>query len=203
MTPNRAAQTTDNGHFPLERALLHHGCHPGPTPQKAPKLFAYQALIIRIYRGHHWVFYDRAFRREALAARNLDWSNPNQRLNQEAFTGRTKDIPRCSFWLEDDHTSDLCPRNPSPVFFNHMLYPPSLNWSGTTPNPNPPARRPSNEVCIKFNKGTCRNTDSKCKYVRGPTRPSTVHGRARTLVAVAAQSIPLHTLPAPTVINYL
>ncbi len=67
-------------------------------PEKAPELFAYQAHIIRCernYQRQQWVAYDRRFRKEALALKSLDWSVPNQRLFQEAFTEREKDIPRC------------------------------------------------------------------------------------------------------------
>ncbi len=84
-------------------------------PKKGPELLAYQALIVRCernYRGSQWVAYDRAFRREALAAHDLNWSVPNPRLFQEAFTGRAKDIPRCSVCLDDDHTAESCPKNP-------------------------------------------------------------------------------------------
>ena len=65
-------------------------------PEKAPELFAYQAHIIRCernYQRQQWVAYDRRYRKEALATRSLDWSLPNQRLFQEAFTGRARDIP--------------------------------------------------------------------------------------------------------------
>ena len=56
-------------------------------PEKAPKLFAYQALIAwaeRNFDDRRWVSYDRCYRREALA---LDWSVSNARLYNKAFTG--------------------------------------------------------------------------------------------------------------------
>jgi len=39
-------------------------------PQKAPELLAHLAMIVhseRNFESHHWVMYDRKFRREALA----------------------------------------------------------------------------------------------------------------------------------------
>ncbi len=58
------------------------------------------------------VTYDRQFRREALARKDLNWSIPDPRLYSEAFTGRARSIPRCSFCLQDDHLTQQCPQNP-------------------------------------------------------------------------------------------
>ena len=58
--------------------------------EKAPELFAYQHSIIRAehnYEGKQWVAYDRQYRREALARKDLNWSAANPRLYNEAFTG--------------------------------------------------------------------------------------------------------------------
>ena len=60
-------------------------------PEKAPELLAYQSSIIRAernYEGKQWVAYDRQYRREALAQKDLNWSVPNVRLYNEAFTGQ-------------------------------------------------------------------------------------------------------------------
>ncbi|KAL5459763.1 hypothetical protein EMCRGX_G033134 [Ephydatia muelleri] len=59
-------------------------------PTKSAELWAYQSAIIRAARnfeGTAWVAYDRQFRREALARKDLNWSVTNSRLNSEAFTG--------------------------------------------------------------------------------------------------------------------
>ena len=84
-------------------------------PAKAPELLAYQATIVRAernYEGKRWVSYDRQFRREALARKDLNWSVSNARLYNEAFTGRARAIARCSYCLQDDHTATYCPKNP-------------------------------------------------------------------------------------------
>lgn len=76
-------------------------------PLKAAELFAYQATIVRVERNYEagrWVAYDRQFRREALARRDLNWSVTDTRLYNEAFTGRARAIPRRSFCLQDDHS---------------------------------------------------------------------------------------------------
>ena len=84
-------------------------------PEKALELFTYQALIVRAERNYEpgrWISYDRQFRREALAMRDLNWSVTDTRLYSEAFTGRALAIPRCPFCLQDDHTSPCYPNNP-------------------------------------------------------------------------------------------
>ena len=62
-------------------------------PHKTPQLLAYQAPIVlaeRNYEGTQWVSYDRRYWREALARKDLNWSVPDVRLYNEAFTGRAK-----------------------------------------------------------------------------------------------------------------
>ncbi len=84
-------------------------------PEKAPELFAYQASIVRAERNYEagrWVAYDRQYRREALARKNLNWSVTDPRLYNEAFTGRARSIPRCTYCLQEDHTGQQCPQNP-------------------------------------------------------------------------------------------
>ena len=106
-------------------------------PEKAPELFAYQATIIRAERnfeGQQWVEYDRQFRREALAGKSLDWSIPNHRLYQEAFTGRARNIPRCSYCVQDDHTSELCTKNPARACFGWPAG--FLVWPAVQPPPH-------------------------------------------------------------------
>ena len=136
-------------------------------PEKAAELFAYQACIVRCerhYRSGQWACYDRAFRREALASKDLNWSVINNRLYQEAFTGRARDIPRCTLCFEDDHMAQTCPKNPTPAYPGLYLPPP--HWSGApsqphgAPSPHAPRsnRGPSQELCIRFNRGLCRQT---------------------------------------------
>ena len=85
-------------------------------PNKAPEMFAYQATIFRAARnfeGNLWVAYDHQYRREAHANRDLNWSQMNTRLYNEAFTGRTESIPRCRHCLSDTHTTTNCPLEPN------------------------------------------------------------------------------------------
>ena len=85
-------------------------------PDKAPEFLAYMAIIVRAernYDGDRWAVYDRQFRREALARKDLNWSVTNPRLYSEAFTGRARCIARCGFCLRDDHMTQTCPCNPN------------------------------------------------------------------------------------------
>ena len=87
-------------------------------PEKVPELWAYQATILRAahnYEGGNWVAYDRQYRREMLAKGDLNWSNPNARLYNEAFTGRVRAIPRCSQCLSEDHATPYCQFTPPPT----------------------------------------------------------------------------------------
>ena len=97
-------------------------------PEKAPELWAYQCTIMKAahdYDGANWVAYDRLFRRDMLARKDLNWSVPNTRLYNEAFTGRARSIPRCPHCLADDHGGIACPHNPNP---------PVLGWlQGSAP----------------------------------------------------------------------
>ena len=84
-------------------------------PEKAPELLPYQSSIIRAernYEGKQWVAYDRQYQREALAWKDLNWSVPNVHLYNEAFTGRARAVPRCSYCLRDYHAASACPSIP-------------------------------------------------------------------------------------------
>ena len=138
-------------------------------PEKAPELFAFQATIVRAernYEGNRWVTYDRQFRREALAQRDLNWSVTDSRLYNEAFTGRARAIARCSFCLQDDHAAPHCPRNPDRMWPNPWLqpfpFPAPMVTAGQLYGAPPPTPSHHQEVCRRFNEGRCRQ--ARCRY---------------------------------------
>ena len=148
-------------------------------PEKAPEFFAYQAMIVRAernYEGNRWVSYDRQFRREALARKDLNWSVPDSHLYNEAFTGRARAIPRCAFCLQDDHTAPYCLRNPNRPASGYgwaaeatpWLQPPPGNQHHKTHFGYRPA-----EVCCRFNEGRCRQLT--CKSARLQLMPRSPH----------------------------
>ena len=137
-------------------------------PEKAAELWAYQTSIIHAahtYEGANWVAYDRLYWREKLAAKDLNWSVPSQRLYSEAFTGRAKRQPQCPHCLSEDHAAAGCP---------HNLNPPNVGWFQGTPQPQfgthqpgpsstLPKVNPRQEICRNFNGGRCRFT--RCRFL--------------------------------------
>ena len=98
-------------------------------PEKGPELWAYQTTILKAahnYEGGNWVAYDRQYRRDMLARKDLNWSIPNTRFYNETFTGRAKIIPRCSHCLSEDHSRANCPHSPNPVLVGWLPDPPQV-----------------------------------------------------------------------------
>ena len=188
-------------------------------PDKAGELFAYQAAIVRAernYEGKRWVTYDRQFRREALARKDLNWSVPDPRLYNEAFTGRARSIARCTYCLQDDHTAAYCPKNPNRPMFG-WFPDPTLWHLQSQPGPSQPGpsytSRSPQEICRRYNEGRCRH--HKCKYrhvcqdCQGPhpwlecarnsaRRPN----RSRSPQQMPTRNIPNPPIPSPTPFRY-
>jgi len=130
-------------------------------PEKGPELWAYQATILRAahnYEGANWVAYDRQYRRDMLAKKDLNWSVPNSRLYNEAFTGRARSIPRCQHCLSEDHYASNCPHNPNQLLVGWIQGPSQLQLSvpptpllssSVTPSQPKPVRT-GQEICHKF-----------------------------------------------------
>eukprot|EP00731_Ephydatia_muelleri_P032923 Em0024g467a len=119
-------------------------------PDKGPELWAYQASIVRAarnYEGLAWVAYDRQYRREALARKDLNWSATNSRLYNEAFTGRAKAILRCRHCLSDSHTTAHCTLDAT---------------LGTPTQVHPNAGSSSSEICRSYNARRCQYV--RCRY---------------------------------------
>ena len=143
-------------------------------PHKGPELWAYQATIVNAahsFDGTTWVAYDRQYRREMLARKDLNWSVPNSRLYNEAFTGRAHTLPRCQHCLSEDHGSAACPQHPNPMLVGWFqppgLLPAGSPLQGVATNPRSASTSgltPAyvNEICRSFNAGRCRF--SRCRY---------------------------------------
>ena len=128
---------------------------------------------LRRYSVGHLRSYDRRYRRDALARKDLNWSVPDPRLYNEAFTGRARAIPRCSYCLDDDHHFNNCPKNPNRPLLGY--FPPMGTWPMPTP-PQPMPIPPPREACRRFNEGRC-NKQQRCKYLHictscGGTHPA-------------------------------
>ena len=136
-------------------------------PEKAAELWAYQTTILHAahaYEGANWVAYDRLYRREMLAKKDLNWSVPNPRLYSEAFTGRAKRHPQCPHCLSEDHEGAGCPHNPNPSFmgwFQSASLPQGpLASPGQTRAPPPEKLR---DICRNYNGNRCRFT--RCRFL--------------------------------------
>ena len=118
--------------------------------------------------------YDQCYRWEAQAQKNLNWSVPNARLHNEAFTGHAHSLPRCSFCLQKDNQAQACPRNPHRPWFGWLQDP-----SGFTP-PSALATGKLGQVqecCRRFNDRRCKQSAGSCRYLHRCLEWSSPHPR--------------------------
>ena len=168
-------------------------------PEKAPELWAYQSTILNAahsFEGSTWVAYDRQYRREMLARKDLNWSTPNSRLYNEAFTGRARMIPRCQHCLSEDHTSAGCPHHPNPMVVGWLQPPgtlqvspqPSANLTTPAPASRTTAKPLAQEVCRNYNNGRCRFT--RCRFAHTCSDCAGSHAAVHCPQKLAAQPQP-------------
>ena len=163
-------------------------------PEKGPELWAYQTTILKAahtYEGSNWVSYDRKYRRDMLACKGLNWSVPNMRLYNEAFTGRARMLPRCPHCLSEDHMGRAYPYNPnSPVlgWFQdpRQLLPPTAQLA--QPQRGLGARTGRREVCLNFNNDWCYM--ARCRFLHVCTECNGSHPLTRCPLSSTACSIP-------------
>ena len=170
-------------------------------PEKGPELWAYQSTILNAahsYEGDTWVAYDRQYRREMLARKDLNWSVPNSRLYNEAFTGRARLVPRCQYCLSEDHGSTSCPQHPNPMFIGWLQPPGSAPYGFPQPGPSnfssmpPTTRAGGTEICRNFNAGRCRA--HRCRFVHLCAECS---GQHPALSCPRWLTTPIHGAPRP------
>ena len=135
--------------------------------------------------------YDRQFQREALARKDLNWPVTDPCLYNEAFTGRARAIPRCSFCLQDDHTGQYCPKNPNrpwlswlPDWSSWLTVPAAASSSPHHPLP-PPHQGPMAELCRRYNEGRCKQ--ARCRFTHACSAP-----RTQSLPVPQCNSRPAH-----------
>ena len=81
------------------------------APDAVPGLMAYMVNVIRAsqeYEGAAWVAYDAAFRRQAAATGQRDWSKINTSLYTICFTGKARRSQRCDNCLSAAHKTAEC-----------------------------------------------------------------------------------------------
>ena len=122
-------------------------------PSKAPHLFAYMRTIVRASRNFEvtaWVMYDMSFRRAAANKGSLDWGIPDPGRFNDAFVGRAKVIPRCSYCLSDTHKAVDCPDAPAHKQSSALSGPADQKLGGTPTR----SRQPNSRVAEQL--GWCR-----------------------------------------------
>lgn len=98
-------------------------------PDKAPQFMCYLRTIVRTshnFEGTAWASYDAAYRRQAANRKLLDWATIDPTI-YEAFTGRTKLLPRCRYCSTPQGTAnthrETSPRQQSSYAPRHGLTP--------------------------------------------------------------------------------
>jgi len=140
-------------------------------PQKIPEFMAYQSVIIKCHRdfeGLGWVYYDRAFRRQAALSKDLNWSRINPTLYSLCFAGKAKKSAICIHCLSNNHNSDQCPEIQNMWPSQCSLFQPA--YTGPFPGPAVPVT-PAVEICRLFNaKGESRCRYKRCRYLHACAR---------------------------------
>jgi len=94
--PRRLSKSPDNGPVTVTGEVLCYGGNiDNEVSDEGAGAHGIQASIVRAernYEGRQWVVYDRQYRWEALASKDLNWSVPNVRLYNEAFTGQQEGL---------------------------------------------------------------------------------------------------------------
>ena len=152
-------------------------------PERVQNMLAYQTTLVREARrcgGRGWLAYDTAFRQQAAADPQCDWSKLNSSLYPVTFmaqaSGRGRCCPHC---LEPDHVGDECAlsprphqeqrdrqRSPGPTSFTRGRV------GGSDPMPSRgrgrlgrlSGQRLLSRVCYSFNDGECRFPNG-CRYL--------------------------------------
>ena len=144
----------------------------GPQfPHEVPELMAYMIAIIRAsqeYEGTSWAAYDTAYRRQAAARGQTDWSRINPSLYAICFTGKAKRSERCDRCLSATHKADDCSltSEADPDVAKRLKAIESAVVALTRPAPGEPTKprdreRPG-EACRNWNRNRC--SFPGCRY---------------------------------------
>ena len=95
----------------LECFAMYVGVMAGAHPKSVPELMAYMITILRAsqdFEDPAWITYDLAFRRQAAATNNRQWSRLNPTLYSICTAGKARKNTRCELCLNSDHTTKEC-----------------------------------------------------------------------------------------------
>ena len=83
----------------------------GKHPKAVPELMAYMITILRAsqdFEDPAWLTYDLAFRRQAAATKNQQWSRLNPTLYNVCTAGKARKHTRCELCLSTKHATKEC-----------------------------------------------------------------------------------------------
>ena len=111
---------------------------------KGHNMCAYFNVILKAskeYTDDMWRHYDADYRQKAEATHNTDWSTIDAAIFNQCFTGRAKQVQRCSNCNSTKHDATSCPRKKDKR--------PMTATEDTLPSPKQSKQKP--EVCYNFN----------------------------------------------------
>ena len=74
-------------------------------------MMVYMLMILNAaeeYAGLAWVRYDKAFRSQAAAKKDVQWLKVNPSLFAQCFTGRAHNPALCDLYMSPSHTTQDC-----------------------------------------------------------------------------------------------
>ena len=138
------------------------------SPQYVPELMAYMVSILRAsqeYEGSAWTTYDAAYRRQAAATGNKQWSKVNPSLYTVCFTGKARKATRCDLCLSAAHKTEDChlTSDDDPDLAKRVRAVESavVAFSGRPQG----VRIQSTEICRLFNERRCKFKNCKYRHV--------------------------------------
>ena len=146
-------------------------------PEATPELMAYLICILRVsqdFGGMAWVNYDAAFRRQAAATSNRQWSRVNPSLYSICFAGSARTSTRCDLCLSLTHVTRDCPmvEDPDPEVGSRLKAIESAVLAMARPRAwtppstgGPPPVGASSEACRSFNNKRCNFRGYRFRHV--------------------------------------
>ena len=107
------------------------------------------------FEGTAWVTFDMCYRRRAARRKDLAWSRVDPELYQDAFTGRARAVPRCSYCLSPHHASPICPFAPPPFVTSSPFVASAPNGAGSAA-----VTSGTPQICGLYNKAS----GNSCRY---------------------------------------
>ena len=125
-------------------------------------LLAYGQLILQLARQHGgggWIAYDNQFRQQAAAGATAPWSELNLSLMAATVfaAGGEAAARACQLCFATDHTARDCALASLEVGRTSQRPP-----SGARASPRPRPYRAQDDICRRFNRGTC--SASSCRF---------------------------------------